>query len=104
MKIEEYLPGKHIYGSWLVVDENVDAELKKSFRTGAMVYTYKQLIDLGFQSIVLRASNIKSSKIYKARGGEVLSEGGLEVGGEKIQLWLYRLKFDSPVFQALLQA
>jgi len=52
--------------------------------------------------MILRASNAKSVHIYKAMGATILSEGVVEIKGEKCELKLMNLAFDNPVFQKMI--
>jgi predicted RNA binding protein with dsRBD fold (UPF0201 family) len=101
LKLENYEKGRHLYGTWITIDEKVDPELKKAFRNQAIISTYRDFIKNGIKSLILRASSPKSAHIYCSMGARVLSEVEVTVNGQVCQLKLLELEFDNPVFRKL---
>jgi len=84
------------------LDEDVDPEIKKAYRKKALVYTYKNLIDQGFKTLILRTSNVKSEQIYLGLGAKILSEVQFELKGSKFELKLLKLELENPIFKKMI--
>lgn len=65
--------------------------MKKQFRNQAILFTYVQYMQLGFKSIILRASSPKSAHIYSTLGAKVLSQSQVELKDQKLDLILMQL-------------